>query len=293
MFLKPIGIGVAPPYLLDIYPTSNVAFSLRKLRNNYTGPCIRVTRTSDNTTKDIYFGSYGVNTNDILDFVGASNGRVAIWYDQSGNALDLSEGTVANQPLIVESGNLVLRQGIPSIRFIRANSLRLSRTVGSNILRNVSGLGFFTVSESTSDGSVTQQIASVRQTATGTRAALFMRQSVTLTGLVGAGRRVNTDSFTLIGGNPFTNNRIIGSMTGNYVAQDIFLFQNGQDAGSNLNFATSGNTGDTEQQMYVGNFNNTQDYYDGYISEFLIWASDKSSDRVGIEANINSYYQLY
>lgn len=293
MFVKPFGFGVNAPYLLDLFPSSDVAFSLRKLRNNYTGPCIRVTRTSDNATKDIFFGSYTIDTEDLLSFVGASDGRVNIWYDQSGNGFDVSESTVANQPLIVESGNLVLRQGLPAIRFIRANTLRLSRTAASAILKNSPGIGFFTVSECTSDGTVNGQIASVRQSGTGTRAGVFMRIAANRPGFSFGGRRVNTDTFTSIGSNPFTSERIIGTVTGDYVAQDIFLFQNGVPSGENLTFTTTGNTGNTDQQFYIGNFNLTTDLYDGFISEVVLWPTNQSNNRLRIEQNINSYYQIY
>jgi hypothetical protein len=294
MFLKPIGVGVNPPYLLDLYPSTDVAFSLRKLRSDYTGPCIQVTRSSDNATKDIYFGSYGIDTEDLLSFVGANDGSVAIWYDQSGNGFDVSESTVANQPLIVESGQIVYSEGLPALRFIRANTLRLSRTTASDILRNSPGLGFFTVSQRTGSDIVNGQIAVIRQNASGTRAAQSMRQSATNTGFTFGGRRVNTDAFTTIGAsNPFTFNRIIGTVVADYTVQDVFLFENGVARGSNTSFATAGNTGDTQQQFYIGQFGLTTDLYDGYISEVLVWATDKSSDRLGIEGNINSYYQIY
>jgi len=295
MSLFPVfGFGINPPYLLDLYPNTDVAFSLRKLRSDYTGPCIQVTRSSDNTTKDIYFGSYGVDTQDLLSFVGANDGSVAIWYDQSGNGFDVSESTVARQPLIVESGNLVLLDGLPAIRFIRADTLRLSRTSASAILKNSPGIGFFTVSKRTGSSSLGGQIASVRQISTGTRAGLFMRQDASNLGLTFGGRRVNTDAFTRVGtGNAFTFDQVIGTTVGDYTVQDIFLFQNGVAAGSNLSFATPGNTGNTDQQFYIGNFNLTTDLYDGYISEVILWATNKSSDRVAIESNINSYYQIY
>jgi hypothetical protein len=44
-----------------------------------------------------------------------------------------------------------------------------------------------------------------------------------------------------------------------------------------------------EQQLYIGNFSLTGNLYNGYISEVLLWATDKSNDRLGIEKNIDSY----
>ena len=283
------------PYLLDLQADADIAFSLRKLRSAYNGPAIQVTRSSDNTTKDIGFvNDYSLDIEDLLDFVGASNGSVSIWYDQSGNGFNVSEGTVANQPLIVESGVLVERAGLPALRFIRANVSRISRTTASDILRNSSGIGYFNVSECTGLSTNNHTIVNVRQSNTGTRASMSMRQTATNTGIAFGGRRVNTDAFNSVGaGNVFTNNRVIGATVGDYVAQDMFLYQNGNAFGQNLSFATSGNTGDTQQQLYIGNFNLSTDLYDGYISEVLLWPTNKSSVRTQIENNINAYYQVY
>jgi hypothetical protein len=283
------------PYLLDLQVDADIAFSLRKLRSAYTGFAIQVTRSSDNTTQDIGFtDNYSLDTEALLSFVGASNGSVSIWYDQSGNGFNVSEGTVANQPLIVESGVLVTRAGLPALRFIRANVSRISRTTASDILRNSSGIGYFNVSECTGLSTNAHTIVNVRQSGTGTRASMSMRQTATNTGIAFGGRRVNTDAFSSVGaGNVFTNNRVIGATVGDYVAQDMFLYQNGNAFGQNLSFATSGNTGDTQQQLYIGNFNLSTDLYDGYISEILLWPTDKSSVRTQIENNINAYYQVY
>jgi hypothetical protein len=57
--------------LLDIYPNAAVAYSLRKLREGYTGSAIRVRRTSDNTDQDFGFDSSGnLDVNSIEAFVG-------------------------------------------------------------------------------------------------------------------------------------------------------------------------------------------------------------------------------
>lgn len=294
MFGNQFGAGVYPVYLLDLFPSSDVGFSLRKLRNNYTGPCIRVTRTSDNATKDIFFGAYSIDTIDLLDFVGASDGRVNIWYDQSGNGFDVSEGTVANQPLIVESGVLVTSFGLPTIKFISATPLRLSRTTGSNILRNSPGAGMFTVSENTGPGTASQQIVAVRQLNTGTRLGISMRVSAAVPGYAAGGRRLNTDTFVTVGGNPFTNDRILGSTVINYTNRNLNNFQNGVPAGVSTTFGNAGgNTGDTEQQLYIGQFNLTSTPYQGFISEVVLWAVNQADNRLGIEANINAYYQIY
>jgi hypothetical protein len=61
-------------YLLDTYGGAAAAYSLRKLKSDYTGPAIRVRRSSDNTSQDIGFNSNGnLDTNALLNFIGGFN----------------------------------------------------------------------------------------------------------------------------------------------------------------------------------------------------------------------------
>ena len=70
--------------LLDVVPDAQVAYSLRRLRSDYTGPAINVFNGTD--YKDIYFRANGtLDTSAISSFCGSNDGRVAVWYDQSGN----------------------------------------------------------------------------------------------------------------------------------------------------------------------------------------------------------------
>ena len=71
---KSSGNAVTPSYLLDTYNGASVAYSLRKLRTSYTGPAIRVRRSSDNTSQDIGFNTDGtLDTNALTTFVGYNN----------------------------------------------------------------------------------------------------------------------------------------------------------------------------------------------------------------------------
>lgn len=68
-------------------------------------PLINVRRSSDNAARDIYPDQYGnLDVYDLLQFVGAGSGYVTIWYDQSGNGYNATQGTATNQPAIVSSG---------------------------------------------------------------------------------------------------------------------------------------------------------------------------------------------
>ena len=94
-----------PVFVLDLVPGAAAAYSTRLLSGAYTGPALRVRRSSDNTEQDIGFTSLGVlDESALLAFVGANNAFVSIWYDQSGNSRHASQATTANQPRIVNAG---------------------------------------------------------------------------------------------------------------------------------------------------------------------------------------------
>ena len=117
---QPVAAGVTP--LLNLYPNARGAYSLRLIRSAYTGSAIRVRRTPSNSEQDIGFNGDGnLNTAALLLFVGAGNGFVTTWYDQSGNGRNATQSTAANQPQIVSSGNLLNLNGKPSIQFDGTN----------------------------------------------------------------------------------------------------------------------------------------------------------------------------
>ncbi len=94
-----------------------VAFSLRNLSSTYTGPAIKVRRSSDNALQDINFTNGVLDTVSLKTFVGTGNGYVTVWYDQSGNGLNAVQATVTNQPRIVNAGFVDNDNGIPRIYF--------------------------------------------------------------------------------------------------------------------------------------------------------------------------------
>jgi hypothetical protein len=101
--------------LLDTYSGAAAAYSLRKLRTAYTGNAIRVRRASDNTEQNIGFVNNVLDTASLTSFCSGTNGFVTTWYDQSGNGMDATQSTGANQPQIVSSGSVLTLNGRPSI----------------------------------------------------------------------------------------------------------------------------------------------------------------------------------
>lgn len=119
-------------YLLDSYSGASAAYSLRKLSSTYSGNAIRVRRSSDNAEQNIGFIGDDLDTASLLSFVGANNGFVTTWYDQSGTNKDMSQITASNQPLIVESGVLITKNGKPTVKIVSNNHLTMSSGIGGS-----------------------------------------------------------------------------------------------------------------------------------------------------------------
>lgn len=91
---------------LDNYTTNLWGlYSLIKQRSSYSGACLRVLRSSDSTEQDIGFDSVGyLDSTALLTFVGAGDGFVTKFYDQSGGGNDFVQAAAGTQPAIVSSG---------------------------------------------------------------------------------------------------------------------------------------------------------------------------------------------
>ena len=130
--------------LLDTYSGAAVAYSLRQLDSNYTGSSIRVRRSSDNVEQDIGFANNILDTSSLLTFVGGGDGFVDTWYDQSGNAKDMTQSTASRQPKIVSLGNVLLENGKPILTSDGSTSGMTSSYIADS---GVSAKGLFIVTK--------------------------------------------------------------------------------------------------------------------------------------------------
>jgi len=151
--INSMGSGAAAPsYLLDTYTGSVGAFSVFKERTAYTGSCIRVRRSSDNTESNIGFISNYIDVATLLAFVGAGDGFVTTFYDQTINGRNLTQTTATFQPKIVTSGVLNTSGGKATIVFdgtndyLRNDALGALYTGGNNKLITAYGVFEFTAS---------------------------------------------------------------------------------------------------------------------------------------------------
>lgn len=125
--------SAAPPPLLDIIPGVFAAYGMRRLLSAYSGPLVRVLRSSDSTEQDFAAGDDGwIDAVALAAFVGAGDGAVVRWYDQSGSGRDVAPAFDWARPVIALSGALHLApNGRPWLAFDGVRSLERALTDGA------------------------------------------------------------------------------------------------------------------------------------------------------------------
>lgn len=253
---KPSDIPI--PLLLDLYPATH-AYSVRLLRTSYTGKCIRVRRSSDNTEQDIGFSGGVLDTSALLSFVGAGSGFITTWYDQQGSN-NFTQTTLNNQPRIVLNGVLETENTKPAIRFIDGSKeLRLaSLSVGNSWIFGVTKINNISGSLWLSEYTNLDFLLYGRSDQPATVASSI----------------VNTNYV-----NGVLKNLVFRAETFNELNgfQRLITISANMAAFSNLELGRSGSV--------ITGYNANQ--------ELIIYNSDQSANRTAIESNINSYYAIY
>jgi hypothetical protein len=89
------------------------AYSLRKLKGDYTGPLIRLRRSSDNAERNFYSqdNDIFIDQTAITDWAGGANLFVVLWYDQSGNEFHALQSVQNKQPQFFNNPTTPFWQG--------------------------------------------------------------------------------------------------------------------------------------------------------------------------------------
>lgn len=280
-----------PNLLLNLYPNAAGAYSLRKLDKNYAGSAIRVRRSSDNTESNIGFDVNGnLDTSTLSTFVGAGNGFITTWYDQSGNARNLTQATAANQPRIVNAGVIDTKgtQGKASIKFDGTN----------DNMRYVSGITSSDISTFVvaGDASVNNSGIFNLSPATGEDYASFDTALLETAG----------PSALLGWMNNFSNGGGMWYLEQTGTGTTPYQLINAMKQPTGAQLLTSGTTrssvvkalsGGTHVGILIGaRFSSgavAAPYYNGYYQENIFYLTDQTSNLTAINNNINSYYGIY
>lgn len=266
-----VSSGVAPvQYLVDDY-SPNAAYSLRKVSSTATN-CIRVRRSTDNAEQDIGFDGQELDTTSLLSFVGANSAYITTWYDQSGNGKHQRQSSAGSQPIIVNAGTVTTMLGKPSIQLTSSRFLNGSGATGEQLS--------FSSSQRLDSFQVFQQST-----------ASFVLNA----------HRVDTAFFNIVaqsgsGASPYTGITSVGNHYKNGSAETIttrgqaysVLATNTPLLYSQINYVnTTQSITSYIQSGYTG-FE-----MQGFSSEWLVFTTDQTANRVAIESNINTYYGIY
>jgi hypothetical protein len=248
--------------LLDFYPNSAAAYSLRKLRLLYTGNAIRVRRSSDNTEQNIGFTALGdLDTTSLTSFCSGTNGFVTTWYDQSGNSNNATQSTANIQPQIVSNGS-VTNDGVK-------NALLWKNVGNDNLL-----LTRISNARSVFQSGKIEQLNDFIQCVLGD--SVFNEYHGGLQ--------------TMLLDNPLTDNTQNGvnKINGSTVNLRTFTRNTNRNLISMIHAASTNRTDQIAQNAFPA-----QRSWRGYINEIIIYSTDQTTNRSGIESNINTYYAIY
>ena len=259
-----LGLRITQPQRAGGLPldglTAAAAYSTRRLRTAYTGPAIRVRRSSDNVEADIGFTTAGdLDTAALLAHVqhggpgpGNEDGFVTAWYDQSGNGRNATETTAARQPRIVDAGVVEVMSGTSraAVRFVSTTGMRLSTVAFTSI-------------------EYSQAIAYSIPAAPSTLASLTNRGNITATGAVYM--NVSRQALLRMGGTATTNMGITPLGAPNVITGYLSnAVRRGKlNAGSNVENTTLGTQAAGTLGLFIGAIGTYANPLDGHIGEVI------------------------
>jgi hypothetical protein len=281
--------------LLDTYSGAAVAFSLRKLNSSYSGNAIRVRRSNDNAEQDIGFVNNQLDTASLSSFVSSNSAFITRWYDQSGNNVTASQATAGNQPRIVNAGTIDSQGGKPSMWFVPGSTNSFTTTTNVAV---GSYMSTFIVSKLDLSTGGYKYLASI-----GAPAASSNFYCVILAAgggfqdwAAGDAIALGTGYNTGLGPRVISNGDIYSTL---YKLSSVFLgsantgyYVNGSAISTKSLVQGNADSNNTTNPLVIGSGGGT-DVHTGYLSELIIYRSNQSANRSGIESNINTNYSIY
>lgn len=267
--------STAPAFtgLLDTYTGAAAAYSTRRLYSLYTGAALRVREDSGDTETDIGFDSNGdLDTAAIATHCGSANGYVTKWYGQessggTGSGNDAAQTTSGSQPQIYDGSAVITENGQPALD-TTAGSCGFSISFASAAANTYSVFHVSRINDSDNlwvmlAGNSGNQLLPRAQNNTNTNVAPGWTMSNWYKDGSSVSITTRNDVLTTYGNTQFLAN-YYGS-PGADATQDVLLNRTATDAS-----------------------------YDtvGFHQEYVIWPSDQSSNRAGIEGNLNAHYQI-
>jgi len=198
-----------------------------------------------------------------------ADGAVTTWYDQSGNGNDATNSTESEQPLVVSGGTLVEADGNAAVDFNQDLNLQLNSPIAAND-------DFFISSVLYIDSSNGQYILN---TDLSTGYNIFIENNDVYlrnqSGIVVSNTSL-PQNWNLVGLNLLT---VYTDSSNAYVVA--------QETDTSSSYTTRNNL-DLE---FIGSKQGGRGYL-GKLSEMVVFESDQSTNRTGIEGNIDTYFDI-
>ena len=264
--------------LLDTYTGAAAAYSLRQLKSGVTNAIEVRIDTTGQPTYDIGFVNGELDTTTLEGYcTGGLDAYVTTWYDQSGNGNDAEQTTAASQPQIVSSGSVITENGKPALDFDGSDDYFISTAFSINLSSGFSGF-----------------VVNVYQSVNNHR--LFSMSTSPNPDFALGGLTMSTRQF-FIDSDPSITISLNGDGT-----QDLNTFistnntatyyRDNSSEGSDSFSKTNTITPDTAT-IGIRSDDLTSSALGGLLQELILYPSDQSSNRSGIETNINDFYDIY
>lgn len=266
----PIWLLKTPLLLEQISASLLAGYTTRRIKSGQLNP-IRVRESGGSAESDIGFSGVGLNQTMLESFCSGVNGFITTMYDvQETN--DVTQAVAANQPQIVSAGSMLANtNGTPRIAFDGAASYLQDAALSnpqpywlSAIIKQVNPLGTVAVCES---GNL---IYSLRANVAGVVSLLTYNGS-TFDTLVGSGN--------LSGAIHQVDTLVVSGSTSAFV-QDATQTDSGTF--TQLNWSDAFAIG--------GRINGTGRFWEGDISEILIFTNPSSGDRTIVRDDQSTYW---
>ena len=270
--------------LLEQYPGSTAAYSVRKIRYAYTGDAMRIREDSGNTEADIGFDSNGdLDTAAIASHCGSANGYVVTWYDQSGSGNDVTQSTTTKQPQIYNGTAVITRNGKPAVHFFPVGSLGTGLDGVTLSVSNRSRTIFAVQSLETTGPSGGAQVIGRALSSTYAywsviSGARFVTQAHRTSGRI--------DAFTAVAEPVGT--QILKVDVAN--TSNLLIYKNGTQVDSR----TDNNADWSSTAWGLGGLPSMGNNASGNtLAEIVMYESDQLTNRTNIESNVNTYFSIY
>lgn len=262
--------------------TIGAAYGLRRIVSSYTGALVRILRDSDNAELDI-----GYTVNNELDVaaavahIGAATGRVVTWYDQSGNAYNVTQATGTIQPFIGGASTVLTRNGRPTVSFTGA---RYMKALTAATTTHSSGL--WTAIGAWSTTSTGIALVADADALPSSRGAQFLRR-----GSTSIMESIAFDS----SGNPFTASAPItaDTLTITSAVRNTTVLAPYVNGAVGTTATITGTAGTNFTTMTIGATNGNGNIIQGNISELIfLRGAASATDRRAVEQNMGAYFGI-